>query len=172
MVQPETRNNEILKITGQVTNLNPYEAKMPTKLNDTVQAVFPVGFQGKFCDIVRDSITTNATTSTAYTTPTDRDFYLTAAALNVIKDVTSTSTASRLLVNISGSLRTILEITGITLTVQQEVTSISFPFPIKLDRGTTITVTNSTNVANCSSKGIIYGFTYQQDITALGDGNK
>lgn len=125
-------------------------------------AVVPIQPIQRIC---RRGSAANATSVTIFTTPTDKDFYLTSAVLTVIKDVTSTSTSSAINVTIDGVAVQIIDIAGITLTVQNEAANITFAGDgIKVDRGTNITVTNSSNVANIRASACIHGYT--QETTA------
>lgn len=103
---------------------------------------------------------TNSSSLTVYTTPTDKDFYLTTVSLSILKDVTATSVLSRILVTTEdGVTGVILPIPGISLTPQNAQSSISFAYPLKLKRNTTIIATNSTNVGNIVYGAGITGFT-------------
>lgn len=120
----------------------------------------------RVCDVIRNSTATNATTAGIYTTPTTKDFYLVGVSLSVIKDVTSTSVVSDVRATVAGISSTssrILSISGISLTPQTDSVAISFPFPIKVDRGTIISVNNSTNVGNIRSDGCIWGYTVEDN---------
>ncbi len=101
---------------------------------------------------------TNATSATIYTTPTDQDFYLSAVALAIIKDATSTSVKSAITATINGVAQDLLSIPEITLTAQTAQMSLAFPKDILIDKGTNIVVTNSTNVANILATGVIFGY--------------
>jgi hypothetical protein len=100
----------------------------------------------------------NATSATLGILNSTEDFYIVACELSMLKDVTATSTASQLKANIGGATRVLLEIIGLTLTAQSGSVSVSFPHPVKIDKGTSITVANSTNVGNVSAVGIVYGY--------------
>jgi len=115
-------------------------------------------WNNKICDIIKFGVATNSTSTTIYTTPTNQDFYLVSATLSTIKDATSTSTNSGLNVVINGANSALLSISSLTLTAQSETVSVSLSTPIKVDRGSNITVTNGTNVANATSRGNIAGF--------------
>lgn len=112
-------------------------------------------------DIVKSASATNATNAIIFTTPIDKDFYLTHASLSVIKDATSTSIVSAITVTIDGVVPSIIQIAGITLTPQISQLVLCFNYPIKIDRGTQIRVTNSTNVGNIRADGCISGFTVE-----------
>ena len=160
------RNNELLKSFNQITNrdLQGHSA-VPLDVNKEIVPTVVLNPFSKFCDIARSQSCSNATSATIYTTPTDRDFYLTSASLSVIKDVTSTSTFSSVFITLAdGVTSDIIVLSEITLTAQTGEQSMNFSFPIKLARGINITIKNSTNVANIISRASITGFTYQGDI--------
>jgi hypothetical protein len=129
---------------------------LPSELNDTIVPVFDVRPPA---NIIRTASAVNTgAAQTLYTTPTDQDFFLTNALIGVIKDVTATSTNSQLKVTIDGVARTILNIPGLTLTVQNQSVPMAYPNPIKVDRGTNITLENSTGVGNVTSTAAVVGF--------------
>ena len=134
----------------------------PTKINDSVQPVININPKDyRRCNIIKRASALNSTSATIYTTPTDKDFYLVGATLSLIKDATSTSTYSALDVTINGARGEIIYIPTITLTAETQSLSISLPFPILVDRNTTIRVLNGTNVANITSSGTIVGYTVE-----------
>lgn len=131
----------------------------PTKVSDDVQLVLNVNPKDyRRCNIVKFREDTNSTGGVIYTTPTDRDFYLVAAQLELIKDATSTSTISQITSTIDGAAIKILTIPSLTLTAQTSSKTISFPNAVKLDRGVTIGSSNGTNVANIKLHSLIYGY--------------
>lgn len=82
---------------------------------------------------------------TLYTTPTNQDVYVTAAYLSIIKNAAcdvATGPCS-LSVVINGATVQLLRLPLITLTAQEQSISISFPHPIKIDRGTSVSVAGS-----------------------------
>lgn len=110
------------------------------------------------CEIVKTASAANATSATIYTTPADKDFYLSAVGLSCIKDATSTSTLSSIVTTVLGSSVVVIGIAGFTLTAQNDTMTLNFPVPIKVDRNVVISVNNSTNVANVTSRGSIAGY--------------
>jgi len=100
----------------------------------------------------------NSASSTIYTTPADKDFYLTSVTLGVTKDGTSTSTFSAVNVIVDGLTNAVISIPSLTLTAQTGNNSVTFFKPIKLDRNTAITITNSTATANIRSGCTIVGY--------------
>lgn len=109
-------------------------------------------------NIFKTAATTNATSTTIYTTPADKDFYLTNINISLAKDVTSTSGYSALRGFISGVNMFLLTLRTLTLTPQIANESLNLKYPLKLDRNTIITLVNETNVANITSSAEIYGY--------------
>lgn len=131
--------------------------------NDLARSIVPTleinPEQYRKSTIVRKGTASNATSATAYTTPTDRDFYLCGCSLSVCKDVTSTSTNSDIEVYPFGETAVnILTVAGLTLTADAGTSNLVLPFPLKLARGSTIKVLNTTNVANVRAIGSIVGY--------------
>jgi len=132
---------------------------VPNQIADKVVPVMEVNPKMlRTCDIIKRAIATNATSATIYTTPANADFYLIGANMCMIKDATSTSAETSIKATKDNASINILEFAGITLTAQTLSESISLNNPLKLDRNTTITITNATNTANIRSSGIIYGY--------------
>ena len=161
-------NNEVRKAIATATSNRPERNEIPNTLNYNVQPVLETNFlSAGYTGYSVSTVATNATSATLVSLPNDRDFYVTWACLSTIKDVTSTSTMASLLMDLADSTvgsTQILHIAGITLTPQADSICISFPYPLKLTRGTNITVNNSTNVANVSSRGSVGGFYVRSDV--------
>ncbi len=147
-------NNTINKSMSDTFNL---KGESTDEINDVIVPVIVV--EPKI-DIIKNTVVVNATSGTVYTTPTDKDFFLTSASLSVAKDVTSTSTFTRLKIVVDGISLIILSIATMTLTVQNDSISNSFK-PIKLDRNSTIQILNSTNVATLNTEATIQGYTVE-----------
>ena len=100
----------------------------------------------------------NSTGVTVYTVPNDRDFYLYGVDLSLIKDVTATSTLTNVLATVNGVAGSINQIIGLTLTAQADSKYVCLSKPLKLDKGTNITLNNTTNVGNVSARCVIIGY--------------
>lgn len=132
----------------------------PSNLANTVQPVLDMTPDNhRTIEISRFQTAINATATAIYVTPADQDFYLTNACLSMIKDATATSLTSRITAVINGQTQTLLVIAGITLTADSQTITQSWgQRGIKIDRNTSIFVTNSTNTANVSAAGTIQGY--------------
>jgi hypothetical protein len=159
----QINNSQLSKEMIEGAKINISFDNIPTQIADKVIPTMEVNPKMlRICNIVKDGSATNATSATIYTTPTDKDFYLVSAQMSVIKDVTATSTNSFVNAVIDGLTSTMMRIRGLTLTPQSETISISLNPPLKIDRGTNITIGNTTNVANVSASGSIVGYTTEQ----------
>lgn len=101
----------------------------------------------------------NAQTFTWYTASSTKDTYITNYTLSFIKDATSTATDLRLnIVDENGATQIIGRFAGITLTADKQTISQTFAFPLKILRGSNITLTSDTNVANIIMRATMQGF--------------
>lgn len=112
-------------------------------------------------NILRRVSLTNATAATIYTTPADKDFYLTHVTISMSKDATATVTDSNVFCIVDGVNRQILEMTSTTLTATTQSMVVSLEHPIKVDRNTAITLTANTAVANHKHAACISGYTVE-----------
>ena len=113
-----------------------------------------------FVNVVESTTNVNVASITLFTTPTDRDFFLTGAALNWQTDVTSTNTATKIeAVRESGQTEDIIRLSGITATVKNFSISRDFIVPIKLKRGSIIVIKNAASTTQTHSSGTITGYT-------------
>lgn len=156
----QINNQQVTKGLADNADIQIARDKIPNELAEKIVPTFETNPKLlRRINIVASASANNAVTGTIYTTPIDKDFFLTSIDLSMIKDVTSTSIYTDVEIKINGQTKTILYINGFTLTVQNISKIISFPIPIKLDRNSTITVNNNTNVANISSYCTITGYT-------------
>lgn len=98
---------------------------------------------------------------TVYTTPSaNADFYLTTLHASYVKNATCDVASGRLQVTaqINGVVIELIGFPVLTTTAQQEDTVISFPYPIKLDRGTSISFTGTFTAGNMCRTGNITGY--------------
>lgn len=106
---------------------------------------------------IKGATASDATTATIITTSTTKDTFLIGAGIAVAKDVNSNSLISSIVATPSQSdAQTTLMIRYEPTTAGQFKQYISFPIPIKLERGTTVTITNTSATASIDTTGIIY----------------
>lgn len=116
----------------------------------------------KPCNVVLGGTKSNSGASTVYTTPTSRDFYLNSLVFSITKDAAcdmATGGAAATVV-IEGVTQSIVLVPVITLTASDKQVNISFPKPIKLDRGSIIGIGGQTFAAGVCVRTLSFtGFT-------------
>lgn len=145
-------------------------AKFRFKGNDNLssnvaEVIQPTVEISPYANIIRHINLTNGTAATIYTTPTDKDFYLTSCMLSFVKDATATTTIITLRGNVGGANYYFIYIGHLTLTADSNMLAMAFPVPIKIDRGTNIQITSSTGVANIYITASIQGYTEETQIS-------
>ncbi len=125
---------------------------LPNILDETITPVFDVLPPANYTIEIS---AVNATTGTS-TTNANFEHYLYGAVLTVIKDVTATSTLSTVTAVVDGRTFHILEIASLTLTPQENTVSVNFYPPVKIDTNSLVSVTNTTNVGNVTSRAILH----------------
>jgi hypothetical protein len=135
---------------------------IPNQIADKVVPVMEVNPRLlKFGKILANAEATNATTTTLYSVPTNKDTFITGLQYAYIKDATSTSTFGAIDYYQDGAVFRLVDIPLLTLTAGTGIFSIIFPHPIKPDKGSIIYLKHSTNVANMTSGCVLFG--YQND---------
>lgn len=112
-------------------------------------------------DIGANALLSNATTTTLYTTPSDKDVYIQSAQLSYVSDATATTTFIGIRGVINGVNKYLILLPRLTLTATNATEVITFKYPIKFDRGTNIVILSDTNVANFRASGTIHGYTIE-----------
>lgn len=115
----------------------------------------------KACDVNAAGNSSATGSVTVYTTPSDRDFYLTGIQYSMIKDATCDAATGTIQVGgtVNGQSVAFLRKAIITLTAQSADITREFTRPILIDRGTAISMT-ATFTAGAMSRGCcITGFT-------------
>lgn len=152
----ENQNVEVRNRLAELTKVSP-SSMLPNSLSNSIQPTLDL--KPFSSNIVKQGVIISAgsTTTTLYTTSTTKDFYITGACLSVIKDVTNPSVAEWIQCYIGGALIPIIYISSLALTAQSESNTISFPYPIKVDRNTVIELKATNTTASITLTGVIYG---------------
>lgn len=144
--------NRLLDLKGESTS----------EVADFIQPTIEVM---RHCNICRTAgQTASGAITTLYTTPADKDFYLSAAQIGLSNDAAwdAATGGFALRVTIEGVSRDILNLPFLTLTGGRSSISQVFPIPIKLDRNTILTTSANPHTAgNCSKVVCIQGYTVE-----------
>jgi len=162
----EIHRGQVSKKIVRAAGLQPGADAIPKQLGTVVLPVLIVNEDAEQ-HIVRRSTLSDGATVTLFTTPTDRDFFLTNGFLATAKSVLALSTRTRLTVTPSGTLSAadVLDMRYEPVTAGEINMTQSFVPPILLARGSTIVMTHTNATASIDSSGGIVGFT--KDISDL-----
>lgn len=155
-------NSELSKEFTEGGKIQISRDRIPTEFAEKVVPVMEVN--PKFFRRINILSTSNKPTTganTAYTTPTDRDFFLTNVQFSLIKDSTCDQATGTVTLTSTqdGVSKTIVAIPVITLTAQSESIQVNFPYPIKLDRGVIVTTTATYTVGVMVRQTNLQGYT-------------
>lgn len=132
------------------------QIEIPDKLNSSVQPTFDL--RERFTKSIFTATSTTTGTSTIVVANTQLDFYLTFIHLNYTKDAACDNTSVILKVYINGNNINFITIRTTTLTAENGIINIPLPYPIKIDRNTNITLSNSFTVGTMTKAATIGGF--------------
>lgn len=135
-------------------------SEQPNQVNNNIVSpvvdVTPNNY--KKIDLIKTASASASTNATIHTASTVKDTYICAANLSFIKDASATATRIWIQTTIGGLTVYILETVTLTLTADSKAISISFPKPIKIDKGALVRVFADTYVANQRIGATIYGY--------------
>lgn len=119
--------------------------------------------------VIRQSGSTGTAATTLYTTPTNQDFYLTEASLAYVKNAAfdGATSASLFSINlvIGGATTSVIKLPNITLTAGQDSVYLPISPPLKVDRGTNITISATSFTAGVLVKtGTVMGYLDEQSL--------
>lgn len=130
-------------------------------LGDDVTGPVAVIDISPYANVVRNILGTSTGTGTLYTTPTDKDFYLTSVQISVQANAACDSTFAVIRCTIEGIIRNVIGIAKLTLTATSEAVSITFTTPVKIDRGTAIQTNNTFTAGSQTISAQITGYTVE-----------
>ena len=152
-------NKDVLKRIVETLGLQSSVEKLPTEVIPTIQPVL-IANPERIVDINKSSFRTATSIETLYTTPTDRDFYLTTAYLSNQSDATADNVTVVLNITLDdGSTDEIILLGKLTTTAFNKAISRSFDVPIKIKRGTTITFGTGFTAGTSITTAGITGYT-------------
>jgi len=138
------------------------ELEVPNKIAESIVPVLDVtpNFHRLSRPLTTLTSLSNALSAIVYNCSTVNETYLTGATLSYIKDATATSTSIGLSIidDETNGVNALIRVRGITLTAQNGVVSWNTNYPIRLKKGSTITITSDTNVANVVASVTLQGY--------------
>jgi hypothetical protein len=157
----QIHNTDLIKELKDGGKLQQLRDVIPSQLADKVVPVMEVNPKMlRRTNVMKALAKATSGTSTIYTTPSDKDFFLTGAVLTLNKDAANdlaTGTVNLTVVQ-DGETKTIIAMPVITLTAQDKTLVCPIIYPAKLDRGSVIAVSGTFGAGVLNRVGIITGF--------------
>ena len=144
-------NKNVLDKAIKVLGLQSLAEKLPTTLNPTIQPTLDLNPE-RFVNVVKTSFVDG----TLYTTPTDREFYLTSACISAFDKANDASVLDKMVVTLeSGETMDLLAVRNGSTATSANSTQMCmvYPFPIKLKKGTNIVMTEASDDATFTITG-------------------
>lgn len=116
-------------------------------------------------NIVKDVNTTASGAVTLYTTPADKDFFLTSVTFSVVKDAACSHAGAsrlRLAATINGETVGIAGVALLNLTAENKTVGYGYSTPIKIDRGTALQSGLTFIAGNYSLYMSLQGYTVEK----------
>jgi len=152
----QINNSFLTKELVDGANIQVSREQPPTQLAEKVVPVMEVNPKLlRYVNLIKESGSSTTGNTTIWTTPTDRETYITAAFLAFAADVTADSTLYTLTCIVNGVAKALLTHRKITLTAGRDTSSISFPIPIKVDKGTNIVLTQTFTAGTSICTGMV-----------------
>jgi len=145
--------SEVIQAIISALRLDSALEQIPDEIEQKIRGVINVAPKPEIQ--IAEQVVSDGTTGNIATTHATKRTFLTSLHIAVAKDIVATS----ILTNISltpkgGTAIVLLSIRYEPTTAGQFTENIVFPFPIRLEEGTAITITNSAAVASIDSIGI------------------
>lgn len=150
------RNPSIAQWIQRIFNFKVTDS-ISSDVGKTIMPVIPIL---PVVNIVRGVSRSTTGDTTIFTTPTDRDFYLTSYLLDNMSDATADNTFVQFNFTVNGVVR-FIRLVKITTTASNKIVSGQFNPPILIDRGTGITVGTAFTVGASNTSAFITGYTIE-----------
>jgi hypothetical protein len=157
---PTNYNSDTTNELVQAGKLQQNNDFIPNQFADKIVPVINVNPK----DYRRVNVVSANTIATAgdcaiYTTPADRDFFLTNLIVHIQADLTCDCANWRCYVQIDGATKNILSIQRITGAASDNTYILNFETPIKIDRGSGIGIAGNKTAGTLYKDGSIAGYT-------------
>lgn len=146
--------SDIVQKAVRGLKLAPSRDKIPNELADKILPVYELN---DAYDIITAGGSSSSSSSTAsiLTASSTADTYITSLMMSVDKDATSDSTDFSVNVVQNGAVRALGKIIMITLTATSKIISISFPRPVRIDKGSTVRIAATFTVGALSRSAAV-----------------
>lgn len=148
-----------LSLVSWLNRLFRFKGDFPS--HEVSELIMPVVCLEPTTTITKVSTNSATGTVTAYTTPTDKDFFLTGIFFSFDKNATADNTTFTISATQDGEVKTLISVLSLTTTARQIAQYIPFEKPFKVDRGTAIQHTATFTAGAMSRSVIVHGYTQE-----------
>lgn len=150
----DINHGSLINDVANELGLQPGREIIPKTIGNNINLVYPIN--RKYCTKVVSKISTATADVVVLTTSTEKDSYLVAAQLAVTKDAASDLVAPELTIyDEAGQIVAILNLPLQTTTAESHNTSISFPYPVKIQKGSQIKLKGAFTAGTCSKRCVV-----------------
>lgn len=131
--------------------------------NDVLPYITPVVEIDSPVNFVWSGAPATTGTLTIFTTPSEKDTYITEAQLSFSKNAACDIATGHITIQavLSGVTKDILRTAVLTLTAERDSVTASFDPPIKVDRARNVQVTGSFTAGACIRTAVVMGYTVE-----------
>jgi len=155
-------NSDLTKELVQGSKLQQARDIIPNQLADKVVPVMEVNPKLlRTTNLFKAGVLSDAVSATIFTASIDRETYIQDIWFSYKTDVNATATNFNVSAVIDGATQNLVIIRKNNLTAEKDSGFLSFDSPIKIDKGSIVTVTSDTNVASFRFSVCFTGFTVE-----------
>lgn len=152
-------NRNLKQDFAETARLNFMSDIIPSTIKTDIQPVMIV--EKKHCNIVRSIESNTSGTITLYSVPSSDDFYLSSIELSYFKNAAcdmSTGNSIAVLALIEGNSRRLINVATVTATSAGGNIVMNYSPPLKIDKGTNITITGTFTAGECIRGACLTGY--------------
>ena len=154
----QINNSESIKRMLDDGGIQTAHDQVPTQLASKVVPVLVANAQ-KVVNVVQDATSTTTGATTIYTTPTDRDFFLTGVFLSNASSALQDGTLIEYSIYVGGSKEKIIRLRKLTLVAYTGTAQRDLSVPIKLDRGSIVELSHTFSAGTSTTSASLTGYT-------------
>lgn len=125
------------------------------EVRDEIVAVVPLI---PVANIVKQAVRTTSGSVTVYTTPADREFFLSALTMSYECNAACDTLGIECYIYVDGVQIPFVRLNKLTLTARADSMTWSFPNPIRIDKNSVISFYCTYSAGSCSFNGTIVGY--------------
>lgn len=148
--------NTYLQWLQKILGLQSSKEQPPSTLAPTVQAI--VDIVPRITTVVRRASSATTGGATLYTTPTDKDFYITFVDMAYSKDAANDTTEVYIDCVINGSTTRIMSLNVVAATAQADGKIVSLPYPVLVDRNSVVRIVSNFTAGTLNRQGTVGGY--------------